>query len=179
MTVDIFLNSDPIATQKVDDTSKRQTYGEKFLFHELQLQNTLNIQKKGKGVLYYDLVLQYYMPSFEILPRDEGFTVQKEYYDYEKYKTIAAAKKEEWVQYVAGEIQYDELHYPKSVLAYLTPVTKKNVGDVLLVYNRIITSETRDQVAFDGYIPAGATLVNPNLATSTRTTVETIGSNGG
>ena len=37
-----------------------------------------------------------------------------------------------------------------------------------MVYNRMITPEPRDQLAFEGFIPAGAELVNPKLKTESQ-----------
>lgn len=36
--------------------------------------------KEGKGRLYYDIVLRYFLPIEKIAPRSEGFVIQREYY---------------------------------------------------------------------------------------------------
>ena len=40
------------------------------------------------------------------------------------------------------------------------------MGELLVVHNKVITTETRDKVALEWFIPSGAELINPNLATS-------------
>ena len=106
------------------------------------------------------------MPTVSIPARDEGFAVERTYYSYDEYNKILGLKAKEMQAFRDHKISYDELKYPKSTFAYLTPVKEIKVGDVLIAYNKVITSEARDRVAFEGFIPGGMELVNPNLSTS-------------
>ncbi len=90
------------------------------------------------------------------------------YYDYDAYRVIEKAKNEEWKKYSLGELVYSELKYPKETFTYLTPLTALKVGELVLVHNRMILAEPRDQVAFEGFVPAGSELVNPNLKTESQ-----------
>lgn len=65
-------------------------------------------------------------------------------------------------------MEYADLEYPKDIVAYISPLKALKVGELVLAYNRMITGEPRDQVAFEGFIPAGSELVNPNLKTESQ-----------
>jgi hypothetical protein len=75
-----------------------------------------------------------------------------------------------------NKISYDNLKYPKDVYEYIQPVKTWKVWALLIVRNKIITTETRDKVAFEWYIPSWSELVNPNLDTGTKT-VKEVGTN--
>lgn len=91
--------------------------------------------------------------------------MEQAYYDYDAYKSIQKAKDEEWAQYLSGSLAFRDLKYPKEAVTYLKPLENLTVGRLVYVYNRIITGEARDQVAFEGFIPSGSELVNPELKT--------------
>jgi uncharacterized protein YfaS (alpha-2-macroglobulin family) len=130
--------------------------------------NILNFEKTWVGTVYYDLSMDYFLTGKDVETRDEWFAVIKEYYDYNQFKKIDSLKKEEWKQYQALKISYDQLKYKKSVYEYLTKVSIFKVGQLVVVRNRLITPETRDKVAFEWFIPAWSELINPNLATSSK-----------
>ena len=69
---------------------------------------------------------------------------------------------------MAADIEYSDLKYPKDIPAYLHPIDSLKIGQLVMVYNRMILAEPRDQVAFEGFIPAGAELVNPDLKTESQ-----------
>ncbi|MFA5917809.1 MAG: MG2 domain-containing protein [Candidatus Gracilibacteria bacterium] len=164
----IKLNSDIVEESTFNDSNKLDV-NKKFIdLKYLKDNNILNFEKTGVGTVYYDLSMDYFLTGKDVEARDEGFAVIKEYYDYNQFKKIDSLKKEEWKQYEALKISYDQLKYKKSVYEYLTKVSIFKVGQLVVVRNRLITPETRDKVAFEGFIPAGSELVNPNLATSSK-----------
>ncbi|MDD3262384.1 MAG: MG2 domain-containing protein [Candidatus Absconditabacteria bacterium] len=140
-------------------------YSKTFDFSELSKKNTFALQVET-GSVYYDLTLSYYLPSQEILERDEGFAIKRTYYDYQEYLKIQTLKSQEQEEYRKGKISYTDLKYPKNITSYLVPVKQAKVGQLLIVDNQIISSETRDQVVFEGFLPAGVDAVNTSLATS-------------
>lgn len=78
---------------------------------------------------------------------------------------IARKKSAERNQYMQNKISYATLKYPKSITAYLQEEKSPKIGEVLVANIRFVTSEPREQVAIDNYIPAGTELINPNLST--------------
>lgn len=164
----IKLNSDNVDEKVFNDKNKLEVYSKYLDLWILNDKNTLNISKTWSWKIYYDLSMSYYLPSKEVESRDEWFALIKEYYDYNEYKKIDSLKKEEWLQYVKWQKSYNELKYKKSTFEYLIKLNNFKVGQLVVVRNRIITSETRDKVAFEWFIPAWAELINPNLATSSK-----------
>lgn len=78
---------------------------------------------------------------------------------------IARKKSAERYQYMQNKIPYTALKYPKAITSYLQEEKHPKVGEVLAVNIDFVTSEPRQQVAIDHYIPAGTELINPNIAT--------------
>ena len=78
---------------------------------------------------------------------------------------IARQKATERAAYEQSKISYKALKYPKAITEYLTEEKNPKIGEVLAVNIHFVTSEPRDQVAIDHYIPAGTELIDPNLAT--------------
>lgn len=109
--------------------------------------------------------MSYRIPAKDIRARDEGFFVEQTYFDYNEYKSLKKLKEEEWTNYLSGSIAFKDLKYPKDIVTYLKPLEGFSVGKLVYAHNRIITGEARDQVAFEGFIPSGAELVNPELKT--------------
>ncbi len=128
---------------------------------------TVTMQSSSKEAAYYDLTMTYFVPAQDITSRDEWFVIQKKYYSYEAYMNIARQKATERAQYQQNKISYQALKYPKAITEYLTEEKNPSIGEVLAVNIHFVTSEPRDQVAIDHYIPAGTELINPNLATET------------
>lgn len=164
----IKLNWDNVDEKVFNDKNKLESYSKYLDLWLLKDKNTLNIGKTGSWKIYYDLSMDYYLTSKDVESRDQWFAVIKEYYDYNNYNKIDSLKKEEWAQYVKWKISYNDLRYKKSTFEYLLKLTSFKVGQLVVVRNRIITPETRDKVAFEWFVPAGAELVNPNLATSSK-----------
>ncbi len=162
------LNGNEVGSQKIDDTNKLEVFTQVFSGAQLQSKNVLNITKDGNGTLYYDMQLQYSVPVDSVEARDEWFSVVQDYYDYDTYRKIETQKKQEWEKYVNSEIAYESLKFPKSVFEYITPIKDGKVSQLVVVRNRLITSETRDKVAFESFVPAGSQLINPNLDTSSK-----------
>jgi len=78
---------------------------------------------------------------------------------------IFRAKSAERLQYLQNKISYTALKYPKAITEYLKEEKAPKVGEVLVANITFVTSEPREQVAIDTYIPAGTELINPNLST--------------
>jgi len=86
--------------------------------------------------------------------RDEGFHIQREFYAYESYKQIHDKKEAEYRKYLEGELTFEELTYKREVVEYLEPIDTLQVGELILVYNRIITAVPRDNVNIQAFIPS-------------------------
>lgn len=115
--------------------------------------------------------LSYYKDASEIKERDEWFFIETKYFKYSEYQKIETLKSIEWSRYVENKISYKELKYPKNIFEYLEEVQKWRVWELLIVKNKVITNETRDKVAFELFIPAGAALINPHLDTSVKKSI--------
>ncbi len=48
-----------------------------------------------------------------------------------------------------GDIEFDELKYPKEITTYLDSRESFTVGQLVIAHNRMITPEPRDQIAFE------------------------------
>lgn len=166
--VKLKLNWNNIDEKIYNDKNKLEVSSKSIDLNSLKNNNTLNISKTWNWSVYYDLSMDYFLTGKDIEARDEWFAVIKEYYDYNEYKKIDSLKKSEWQQYIKWKISYDDLKYKKSVYAYLTKLNEFSVWQLVVVRNEIITPETRDKVAFEGYIPSWAELINPNLETSSK-----------
>ena len=99
---------------------------------------------------YFDITILYYNPNI---------------YPYDEYLKILALKKQEYEKYLSGEINFAELKYTKNVESYLIPLKTWKVWELALVYNKIINSESKDQVSFESFIPSWSEIVNTNLST--------------
>ncbi len=165
MDVEMMINSEKVSEMTFDDDNKFSYHEERVQISDIQEKNIFNISKIWDGRVYYDLSLKYYMPSENIDPRDQWFTVDFKYFDYDEYEKIKAKKDQEYAKYQDWDISYDDLEYPRSVFEYIDPVDNANVGDLLITKYKIINNETRDEVVFDSFIPSGAQLLNPNLET--------------
>lgn len=166
------LNSQEVETKKINASNVFDTFTKTVEVKDLQSSNIFNVTKEWSGSVYYDLNLKYFVPTKDLKARDEGFYVEKQYFLLNDYKKVEALKSQEYAKYLSGEIIYDELKYPREVLEYLTPIITGKVGDLVLVYNKVVTNETRDQVALESYIPAGSEIVNTSLATETKTVTD-------
>lgn len=78
---------------------------------------------------------------------------------------IAHKKSAERYDYMQNKISYAALKYPKNITFYLQEEKNPKIGEVLVANIDFITSEPREQVAIDHYVPAGTELINPNLST--------------
>ena len=165
------LNNKTIAQKDFNEENKLEVFSKQIKLDDIQDKNSFIIEKNGKWTIYYDLNLSYYKNASDIKARDEWFFVEIKYYNYNEYKKIESLKNIEWEKYLENKISYDELKYSKDIFEYLKEVKSGKVWDLLIVKNKIITNETRDKVAFEWFIPSGAELINPKLATSTKSSV--------
>lgn len=175
MQVKISLDTTSVDEKGIDQKNKLDTFSKVIGLDKLQDNSNLHLEKTGQGNLYYDIAMNYQIPMKDVQARDEGFFLEQIYYDYDSYKSIKKAKEEEWEKYTNNDIAFKDLKYPKEIVTYLKPVDSLTVGKLVYVYNRIITGEARDQAAFEGFIPSGSELVNPELKTeNTQNKQETI-----
>ncbi len=168
----IHLNGKEIKAQKIDTKNVFEIFSTDLENKDIASLNTLNFEVNGSGSLYYDIQMSYHIPSKNISASDEWFFVDKKYYLFQEYKKIQSLKDEEYKKYLNWEITLHELKYPREVVDYLVPIQKAKVWELVLVYNTVVTNETRDQVAFESFIPAGSEIVNTNLATETQTVTD-------
>lgn len=166
------LNSEIIDEKKFDNSNKFDLISKNLDLNKLKDKNTLNISKQWDWTLYYDLSLTYDLDSKDIKARDEWFGLIKEYYDYNEYQTINDVKKQEWEKYEKWLISYSDLKYKKNIFEYLVKINSFRVWQLVVVRNKIISPETRDKVIFEWFIPAWSQLVNPNLSTSSKTSLD-------
>gem|GEM_PF-873395 len=176
MDAQIFLSTTQVAHQKISPANVFENFNFSQSLNDAPISSVLSFQKSGNGTLYYDINLSYSLPSKNVKERDYGFAVVKTYYKYDEYAKIHTLKTEEYKQYLEGKIRYEDLKYTKDEVEYLSPITSGTVGDLVLVYNKIVTPETRDQVAFESFIPSGSEIINTKLSSETKS-VDNIGSN--
>lgn len=165
MQAKLSLDTVLLEEKGIDQKNKLDTFTKTIGLDALKNNSTLHLEKSGQGNLHYDIALSYRIPAKEVAARDEGFFVEQAYYDYDGYKSIQKTKDKEWAQYLSGSLNFRDLKYPKEVVTYLKPLENLTVGKLVYTHNRIITGEARDQVAFEGFIPSGSELVNPELKT--------------
>ena len=164
----IILNNNIIEERIFNNDNKLEVYTKELSLDKLKDENNFVINKAWNWTIYYDLNLIYYKNASNIKACDEWFFIETKYYKYEEYKNIELAKKIERKKYLDKKITYDELLYPKDVFSYLNEVNEWKVWDLLIVKNKIITTETRDKVVFEWFIPAWCELINNNLDTSVK-----------
>ncbi len=157
----------PSPLQGEGEATRKKYEGIKLLNWE----NEFFINKTGSGNIYYDLNLWYYLDTKDLKSRDEGFFVERIFYKYEDYEKIEKLQKTEQKKYKDKQISYEDLKYPKDIINYLNSVEKGKIGELLIVYNKIINSETRDKILFEWFIPSGAVLINPNLETNEKKSI--------
>lgn len=166
--IKVILNSEIIDEKNIDDKNKLDSYQIIIWWNKLKVQNDFIINKLWNGKVYYDLSLSYYLPLDKVKARDEWFYLEQSYFDYNEYHKIDNLKKIEWNNYLTWWTDYKDLKYPKNTTEYLTPTSKYKIWQLVLVYNKIVTSEPRDQVAYEWFIPSGSELINTNLDTESK-----------
>lgn len=176
-----FISANPISTQKMKVSTHiwSTTFADMILAKDdpfasktvetylakIAHQSKITIQSDTKDLAYYDITMNYFVPAQDVQSRDEWFVIQKKYYNYESYINISRKKTAERYDYMQNKISYTALKYPKEITQYLEEEKNPKIGEVLVVNSMFVTSEPREQVAIDNYIPAGTELINPNLAT--------------
>lgn len=165
MQAKISLDGTSVDEKGIDQKNKLEVFSKVMDLSKLQDDSNLHFEKTGQGNLSYEIAMNYRIPAKDVVSRDEGFFVEQTSFDYNEYKSIKNMKEQEWANYLSGSIAFKDLKYSKDIVSYLKPIDILTVGKLVYVYNRIITGEARDQVAFEGFIPSGSELVNPELAT--------------
>lgn len=166
--IKLLLNSEVIDEKNIDNKNKLEIFTKIIEWNKLKPQNDFVINKQWTGNVYYDLSLSYFLPIEKVIPRDEWFYLEQTYFDYNQFRKIENLKNLEWANYMSGTIDYKDLKYPKNVTEYLSEIKDFKVGQLVLTYNKVVTSEPRDQVAFEWFIPTGSELVNTNLSTENK-----------
>jgi len=153
---------EPFITQKIDTS-----------LEDINHKSDINIKSDSKSKSYYDITMSYFIPAKDIQARYQWFVVKKDYYKYEDYMDISNKKSAERNDYLQGKITYKSLKYPKNITTYLQPESSPKIWEVLVTNMTIITSEPREQVAIENFIPAGAELINPHLMTESKYAAQT------
>lgn len=170
------LNNEKIDSKNISKNNIFEVYSKTISLNNLKGENIFSVEKEWTWSVYYDLNMSYYVPAKNAFSRDEWFYVDTKYYDYNEYKKIFSLKNEEYEKYLNWEIKYEDLVYTKNVVDYLKPVLFWDIWQLILVYNKVVTNEPRDQVFIESYIPSWSEIVNTNLATESKQ-VKNIGSN--
>lgn len=165
MQAKISLDGTSVDEKWIDQKNKLDIFSKVIGLDKLQDNSNLHLEKSGQGNLSYEIAANYFIQSKDVQARDSWFFVEQTYFDYNEYKSVKKMKEEEWARYLSGSIEFKDLKYPKDTVAYLKPLESLTVGKLVYVHNRIITGEARDMVAFEGFIPSGSELVNPELKT--------------
>lgn len=168
LNADIKLNNWVIDTRQFNSSNKLETYSKLVDFNQLKEVNDFVIDTTGSWNLYYDLNLKYILPFEDVQARDEWFSIVSTYFNYNDYIKIKSHKEQEWKAYTENKVAYSDLKYTKPIEEYLTPIKEWKVWELVLVFNKIITPEPRDKVAFELYIPWWSELVNVNLKTESQ-----------
>jgi hypothetical protein len=63
LTSELFINSKGKKEQTFTDENKLQSFITRQPFSSLQLTNQITLQKQGSGRLYYDITMNYSLPS--------------------------------------------------------------------------------------------------------------------
>lgn len=163
--ISVTLNENKISEANIDNKNIFDTFEKIMTWNSLLGSNTISINKAWNWNVYYDLDLSYYLPTDKLQARDEGFFLEQKYYDYNNYRKIETLKKKEFNDYMNWAIDYDSLKYPKNITEYLSPVKDIKMWQLLIANTKIVTSEPRDNVAFEWFIPSGSELINTNLST--------------
>lgn len=163
--IKLLLNWEKIDEKIIDKNTKLTTFTNMIKWDKLKTLNDFLINKEWSWKVYYDLSLSYFLPVSKVTPKDEWFYLDQNYFDYNEYSKIKNLKDKEWTEYMSWNIDYNDLKYPKDTTSYLTPINSFKVGQIVLVNNRVITSEPRDQVAFEWFIPSWSELINTALST--------------
>lgn len=165
LNVKLNLNGKSLDEKNIDKNNKLETFKKIINWNDLKVQNDFTINKEWVWKIFYDIVLSYFLPIEKVMPRNEWFFLEQNYYDYNEYSKIKSLKDKEYAEYLSWTIDYSDLRYPKDVIEYLVPANNYKVWQIILTHNRIITWEPRDQVAFEWFIPAWSELVNTSLST--------------
>ena len=145
------LSLDGVLLEKkvVEKENRLEVFKKSLTLDVLKESSILHFEKTGTGRIYYDIAIEYALRASGLKSRDEGFYIESGYYDYTSYRAIERAKNEEWQKYISGEVEYNDLKYPKEITSYLDPIESFKVGQLVIVHNRMIMAEPRDQVAFE------------------------------
>ena len=159
-------NGERLASVRVDAGNKLESWTQVLSGAQLAAEGSFSLQVTGApGTAWYDLALSYDVPAKDVAARDEGFAVTRDFYDYGAYKAVLALQAAERAAVDSGSLAWDARKYPRDAFDYVAPISQGKVGQLLVARVRLVAPEARDGVRFDGYVPAGAELVNPNLAT--------------
>lgn len=145
-TVKIFLNNELLLDKHMtkEDIFKKE---DNFIIEGNKLKdgsNEVRIEKNGAGKVYIASNLTYYTNEEKIMPRENGFRVEREYFKLEKY-----------TKYSDNTIIYRKSYFDGVV----------NSGDEILVKVRVSTKENNLQYfMLEDPIPAGCEVIKEDWA---------------
>lgn len=79
----VLLNDESLLSYELSPETVLERHEAEAELSSLQLgepANELLLEKDGEGRLYYDMLLEYYLPVDEVKARDEGFSIERSYY---------------------------------------------------------------------------------------------------
>ncbi len=166
-TAEWFLDSEKVSSRHVAPADRLSSFSFALSGSALPAgERALSAQVSGgTGAVWYDAAMSYLVPAKDAAPRSEGLSVTTAFYDDASYRKVLALQARELREYLEGKLAWENRKYPKDAFEYLKPVTEGKVGQVLVARNRVAAGEDRDNVRFEGFAPAGAEVVNANLAT--------------
>lgn len=164
----VVLNSKTLSKWEFKVWNIFDIYNKKILIKDLNELNNITFSKLWIGNLYYDLVLNYFVPSYESKNIDSWYYIEKKYFYFDDYKKIKELKQKEFDKYMEWKITYDDLKYKKNIEFYLTEIKNYKVWDLVVVYNKIIAKNPSKNIEFESYIPSWSEIVNFNLSTENK-----------
>lgn len=168
-----YLNGKDIMSSKFNSSNLFDIEKKTFDFNDYLVsgENSLWFEKSGSGKLYYDVWVRYYIPAAEMLSREEGITVNRNYYNYDEYN--AASQKEcvnIWWWYDTG---YCTLKKVKNI----DGVTSAKKWDYIVWEIEIILDKERTNVVINDFLPAWAEVLNTNFNTTSNEVKDVSGQN--
>lgn len=158
-----YLNSKDIMSSSFTKDNLFDIEKKTFDFKDVLIagENSLWFEKTGNGKLYYDVWVRYYIPASEMSPREEGITVNRNYYNYLEYNE--AFQKDcinIWWWYDRG--WYCMLKKVKNI----DGVNFAKKWDYIVGEIEIVLDKERTNVVINDFIPAWAEILNTNFNTT-------------
>lgn len=110
-TLDLFINDEKEGSFEFNSGTILEQFRKEVALQELEFNknNTIEFQKTNlndlPNNLYYDLSLKYYLPAEQIPPRDEGFSITREFYGLDDKKNENPLRTAKVGEVLRGHIQ--------------------------------------------------------------------------